>query len=193
MIPCGLWVRLGGSPAMFRSLGLAAGFVGLLVLASPADDNLPVDTLVAVKRATVFVQVTGANWKGSGSGFVVAADKDSVLIATNHHVVAGPESDKKARVSPTELARSLKQVKVAVVFDSGTTTEVTAKAEPIAADADNDLAVLRVTGLRDKPKPINYTAQPKLIETMPVYTFGFPFGKGLSTTKGNPAITVGKG
>src|SRR5438128_900416 len=27
---------------------------------------------------------------------------------------------------------------------------------------------------------------------MPVYTFGFPFGKALSTTKGFPAVTVGK-
>src|SRR5262249_11665542 len=31
------------------------------------------------------------------------------------------------------------------------------------------------------------------IETMPVFMLGFPFGRVLSTTRGNPAITIGKG
>jgi Trypsin-like peptidase domain len=49
-----------------------------------------------------------------------------------------------------------------------------------------------VTGVKDPPKPITYTESPKLVETMQVYTFGFPFGKALATTKGFPAATVGK-
>ncbi len=143
--------------------------------------------------ATVFVRVQGTNWKGSGSGFVVATDKDTVLVATNYHVITGPGYEKNARPTPTELAKAIKAPTVSVVFDSGTKTEVAAKAEVIAGDAENDLAILRITGLKDPPKPIEYTDPPKLSETMAVYTFGFPFGQALSTGKGSPAITVGKG
>jgi S1-C subfamily serine protease len=53
--------------------------------------------------------------------------------------------------------------------------------------------VLRVRGVRDLPAPIDYGQEVELIETMPVYVFGFPLGEMLATAKGNPAITVGKG
>src|SRR5436190_7676957 len=134
-----------------------APLVGLVLLvAAPvrADDAIPPDTVVAVKRATVFVRVQGPNWKGSGSGFVVSAEKDTVLIATNYHVISSPESDKKARPAPADLVKSLKVPTVTAIFDSGTKTEVSAKAEIVAADPENDIAILRVTGLEDPPAPI---------------------------------------
>ena len=71
-----------------------------------AQDGIPPDTLNALKRATVFVQTSGATGKASGSGFVVAVQKDTVLIATNHHVVATADHDRKARLNATELIRS---------------------------------------------------------------------------------------
>ena len=43
------------------------------------------------------------------------------------------------------------------------------------------------------PKPIDYLHESKLSETMPIYTFGFPLGDELATSKRSPAITVGKG
>ena len=43
------------------------------------------------------------------------------------------------------------------------------------------------------PKSLDLSQKVELVETMPVYMFGFPFGETLSTTKGNPAITIGKG
>ena len=43
------------------------------------------------------------------------------------------------------------------------------------------------------PKPIDCGHELKLTETMPIYLFGFPFGKIMATSKGGPAITVGKG
>jgi S1-C subfamily serine protease len=178
---------------MTRWCLLAAGLACLFGAGANADDAIPPETVAAVKHATVFIQVSGTGFKASGSGFVVRADKDTALVATNYHVISTPENDKKPRLSPTEVSRSLKLVTVTVVFDSGTKTEVTAKAEPIAADPDNDLAILKVTGLKDSVKPIDYAAQPKLTETMPIYTFGFPFGQSLSMARGNPAITVGKG
>ena len=60
-------------------------------------------------------------------------------------------------------------------------------------DPELDLAVLKVSGVKEMPEPIDYSHEPKLTETMPVYTFGFPFGEVLATGKAGPAITVGKG
>ena len=177
---------------MRRSLALAAGIVFLVAYAR-SDDAIPPDTVVAVKKATVFIKVESADGKATGSGFVLAADKDSVLIATNYHVVASSDFDKKPKLSPAELVKSFKASTVSVVFDGGTKTESSAKAAIIAADPENDLAILRVTGLKDPPKPIEYVNPPKLAETMGVYTFGYPFGEALATGKGAPAVTVGKG
>jgi hypothetical protein len=56
-----------------------------------------------------------------------------------------------------------------------------------------DLAVLHFRGAHNLPRPIDPRQEPALVETMPVYLFGFPFGQALAVNKGNPAITVGKG
>jgi S1-C subfamily serine protease len=174
---------------------LTAALALAIGIGSPtaAQEGIPADTLASLKRATVFVQVQGSNWKSSGSGFVAAVQKDTLLIATNHHVISSPDSDRRPRPTATELARSLKQPTVTVVFDPGTKNELSVKAEPVAADPDTDLAVLRVTRPKDAPAAIDVTAAPKPTETMPVYMFGFPFGQSLALAKGAPAVTVGKG
>ena len=77
------------------------------------------------------------------------------------------------------------------VFHSGTKQEDSRSAEVVAVDTENDLAILKVTG-RGLPQSLDLSQQPKLTETMPVLTFGFPFGEVLATSKGSPAITVGK-
>ena len=155
-----------------------------------ADDaRFNEEVITAVKRATVFVQVQGPDWKGSGSGFVVKSTKDTLLVATNYHVLAGSNADR--RVRPTEANRIARAAKVNLVFDSGAKGERTAKAEVVAIDPDVDLAILRVAGLNDPPTPISLTS-PKLIETMAVYSFGFPFGKALAVGQASPAVTVGK-
>src|SRR5205085_1393192 len=82
---------------------------------------------------------------------------------------------------------------ITLVFASGTRTEQSVTATVLAADAERDLAILKATGVRETPKPIAFSQTPKLVETMQVYVFGFPFGASLSTGRGNPAITVGKG
>jgi S1-C subfamily serine protease len=116
-----------------------------------------------------------------------------VLVATNYHVIASPAYEDRGRLTPQEVARSFQQVQVAAVFNSGTRAEETCRAEPIAADVDNDLAILRISGLKDRPVPLDYRTQTALVETTPVYMFGFPFGNRLSLSKGNPTLTVGKG
>ena len=166
---------------MRRFLALVAC---LVAPAPPArtQDAIPPETLDAVKRAVVFVRVQGEGWAATGSGFVVAADGQKVLIATNQHV-AQPRPALPTRPGARPPA-------VTVVFDSGTKAERSFPAELAAADRENDLAVLRLGGVKDPPRPIAYTDPPKLAETMPVYTFGFPFGQALATSKGSPAITV---
>ncbi len=80
-----------------------------------------------------------------------------------------------------------------VVFSSGTDREQSLPATIVGDDADADLAILKVTGVHDAPRPINYEHSPELIETMPVVALGFPFGSKLDPKKRNPAITVTKG
>jgi serine protease Do len=82
---------------------------------------------------------------------------------------------------------------VTAVFNSGTKSERAVPATVIADDEARDLAVLRVKGLDAWPKPIQLNQKATLIETMPVYILGFPFGESLSFNKGHPAITVNKG
>lgn len=90
------------------------------------------------------------------------------------------------------IVTSLKNAVATVVFRSGTKREEAVRAEVLAADPDRDLAVLKVVGVKDLPTAIDITHEPKLTETMPVYTFGFPFGSVLATGGRNPAITIGK-
>ena len=130
----------------------------------------------------MYIRVQTPEWNKSGSGFVVAADDEKVLVITNHHVaVKRPAGDSSSKVPI-----------VTAVFDSGTKTERSYVAEVVAADAEHDLAVLKLTGVKDAPKPISFADLVAPVETMGVFTFGFPFGQELSTGKASPAITVGR-
>ena len=140
------------------------------------EEDPPADKVVsAVKGATVRVQVQGVDWKVSGSGFVVKRNKDVVYVATNYHLLAGPHAARTIR--PAEAVRLGKAAVVRLVFDRGTKGELTAKAEPVAFDADADLAILRVTGLADPPTPVDLATPAKPFETMSVWAVGFPDGK----------------
>ncbi|AWM36268.1 Serine protease Do-like HtrA [Gemmata obscuriglobus] len=174
---------------MRRLIALATGLL-LLVNGIRADDAIPAETVVSVKRATAYIRAEGTNWNGTGSGFVISVNKDTVLLATNYHVISSPSAEKRQR--PAEFTTSTKQVTVTAVFNGGTKNEVESRAEVIACDPDNDLAILRVTGLKAPPAAIDFASAPAPVETMTVYTFGYPFGQSLATGKGAPAITVGK-
>jgi hypothetical protein len=94
--------------------------------------------------------------------------------------------------TPRVIIRTLKNAVVTVAFDSGTKDERTAKGELLALDPEYDLAVMRVKDVKDLPEPIDFEKERELTETMSVYTFGFPFGKVLATSKGRPTITVSR-
>jgi uncharacterized protein (TIGR03067 family) len=148
----------------------------------PGADAIPRATLQAIKSATVFIKVEAGPFAGSGSGFVILTEGQSGYAVTNDHVV-----------TPPRLNRPLPKPNVTLVFNSGAEGEQSVRAQVVAADAERDLAVLKYDGVKQQPVPVSFATTPALVETMPIYSFGFPFGKMLSTDKGNPAITVGKG
>jgi S1-C subfamily serine protease len=150
--------------------------------------------LEQIKCATVFVRVEVANTGGSGSGFLIKTDGNTGYIVTNHHVITPPTAggDVPRRLAPAQLA----QRRITVVFQSGTPAEKSLKAEALASDDEADLAILQVKGEGELPKPINVHQDVNVVETMPLFSYGFPLGKLLSEvttkSKGNPAITVSR-
>lgn len=173
--------------------------------AGNSQQGLPLEIMQALKASTVYVKTEIGPISFSGSGFVMSQDGDTTLIATNNHVVSKPKELQlggyipglrgRSRMALTRLQATVANSPpvVTVVFNSGTPEEQAIKAEITAGTDDPDLAILKVTGVRQKVTPLNYNDPPVLNETMPVYMFGFPFGDALATGKGNPAITVGKG
>ncbi len=199
-----------------RSLFAVALFLFFSATAAALEDGIPLETLARIKDATAYVKVEVAGGSGSGSGFVIGAEGDKALVITNHHVIQpeiveivmggpgpgggpfgrppmGPRGPRFPGLTPRIIVRKCKDAKATVVLYSGTPKEESSSAEVLAADPELDLAVLRTNSLRKLPPPIDYGHDPKLVETMPIYTFGFPFGKVLATSKGSPAITIGKG
>jgi S1-C subfamily serine protease len=164
---------------MRRVLLFTAAVVALAGSAR-AEEGIPRETLAALKAATVFVKVDTPRGGETGSGFLMKVDGDTGYVVTNHHVITPP------------AALHVQAATVSLVFNSGHKEEKTYPAEVLASDPDRDLAVLKVVA-KDLPAPLDLAQKVDLVETMPVYMFGFPFGESLSITKGNPAITVGKG
>jgi hypothetical protein len=155
---------------------LAAALLFALSATNPAQEGIPDKTLKTLKEATVFVKLETAGLRATGSGFLMKKDGDAGFIVTNAHVI---NSEGRAR-------------RVSVVFSSGTREERTAEAQVMGEDSSRDLAILRVD-LKNLPAPIDLSVRVKPRETLPVYMVGFPFGEALSTGKGNPAVTVGRG
>jgi S1-C subfamily serine protease len=163
-----------------------------------AGANLDLATLNALKRSSVFIKAEAGDMMATGSGFLARVEGNTAFIVTNHHVVAPPASRIFQRgpgmmIRPPQFARFQQKPRYTLVFNSGTPEERSFAAEVAADDAKADLAVLRIATLPPGSAPIPVNAQVGLVETMPVFILGFPFGEALATTKGGPAITVGKG
>lgn len=166
------------------------GTVSVFVLAFAAAPlavagGIPAKTLKELKAASVYVKVQftvplGKPISITGSGFVLHVDGDTALIATNQHVV-----------SPLPGLVLVGNPKL--VFLSGTPKEKIVEAQVVASDPSRDLAILKVSGIKDLPRPIPLDNSIEVVETMTVWVFGFPFGEGLALGKTNPAITINKG
>jgi S1-C subfamily serine protease/HEAT repeat protein len=156
--------------------------------------------LQELKAATVYIKTVGPGRQTSGSGFVVQVQGDTVFVVTNSHVIARPTIAPPPRppFDPQLPAAPPFRVQLAgpgieAVFRSGTPQEVSARAVVVADDDKADLAVFKVTGIKEPPLPIAWSRTPQLVETMPVLALGFPFGEQLDPKRANPAITVTRG
>jgi S1-C subfamily serine protease len=208
-------VCVGGCLGLLGVLLIGGGIVAALWTYSPSasdpSDLAPIEPaaqgeapglgalpLQELKAATVYVKVETANVSGSGSGFVMRARGDTAFVVTNHHVVSLPADDPPPARPPFGRRGPQPPLRPAVttltvVFRSGTPEEQSLPAAVVADNEPDDLAVLKVTGVRDVPRPIDCKRTPKLVETMPVLALGFPFGSALDPNRPNPAITVTKG
>ena len=81
-----------------------------------------------------------------------------MLVATNQHVVV------PKRLAGTRTGAQA--TPVTVVFDSGTKAERSYQATVAVAEAEPDLAVLRVEGVKDAPKPLAQADRAKA-DTLP--------------------------
>lgn len=142
--------------------------------ANAQNQDISNSQIEQIKAATAFV-IAGSQLKGStGSAFVIHREANVALLGTNSHVI-----DEFSEVT--------------VVFHSGTSEEKTMPATVIAQDEDLDLAILRVEhdGL---PEPIPFAPAASLpAETSRVFVSGFPFGRMLNLTTGNPELTLSQG
>src|SRR5262249_49852109 len=134
--------------------------VALLAAPAVAQETMSPEVLAAVKKASVFIRLDAGDGGGTGSGWVAVVDGARALIVTNNHV-APPDEPLK----PGEVA------KLRVVFDSGTPTERSFPAELVAADKWRDLAVLRVSGVKNLPNPLPYDPPTKPMELLQIFSF----------------------
>lgn len=135
------------------------------------------DTLARLKAATVLVKVKGKSGEKTGSGFLLARPDAGGAVVTNAHVVRDEEGA---------------GVRITCVFHSGTADERIVGALVACVDEADDLAILAVPG-PELPEPLDIATEVNVIETLPVYVLGFPFGEGLSTGDRHPAITISQG
>lgn len=157
-------------------------------ISAHADDQIPLDVLNKIKAATVFIKVKTETGRGTGSGFVITVDRNKHFVITNEHVVV-LEEKRNAKGKQTN------QTDIEVVFQSGSDREGSYKAQIIGTDSVNDLAVLRLDRKGwGREEGLDYMANVKLAETLPVCILGFPFGKALSgSRRDNPAVTISRG
>jgi S1-C subfamily serine protease len=184
-------------PKVAKSPDLAPAQAPAGVPAEPGagGGRLSVEMLQHLKRATVFIKREAGKLSATGSGFVMKIEGETAYIITNHHVV--DPSAEMLRLGPGGRIQTVKVrangAVILAIFRSGTKEERALNAEVMASDPSRDLAVLKVNDVKDFAQAIDLDQKAQLVETMPVYILGFPFGKALSMNKGNPNITINKG
>jgi serine/threonine protein kinase len=151
-----------------------------------------------VKEATVYIRhKVGGRTLVSGTGFVIEATRDSVLLATSRRIVVPDTAE-----IPGDLVPKGSAPEIEAVFPSGEGTAYIQRfpAQIVAVDTSedlsSDLAFLVVTGLTRPPAPMNILNRLDPTEGMAYLGAGFPAASMFDTsvdTKGNPSLTITRG
>ena len=132
------------------------------------------------KAATVFVHTNNDGAFGTGTGFVIKVDGDTVYMATNHHVI---NAERDGEVVHKERTR------IRVTFDGDDRETESVKAELLAADEEHDIAILKATR-KNPPTPFELFSNQTMEETLPITVFGYPLpkkGDGITVVNGSVA------
>ncbi|MFC1675486.1 trypsin-like peptidase domain-containing protein [Planctomycetota bacterium] len=158
---------------------------GDIVLIACDDDDL-VDSIAAVKRAVVNVDVAGADI-GSGSargGPPLSFDMpSSTALATNEETLgSGVIVDARGYILTCyHIIKDYEAVSISV-FSSASVRQVY-NANVVDIDVENDLAVLKIE--TDRPLPVAKLANSDLVKiTDTILTIGSPFGFEHTVTEG---------
>jgi hypothetical protein len=147
-----------------------------------------------LKESTVYIIAKlGDKPVSTGSGFVIEAFGDTVVIATNRHVAVVDTSE-----LPTGLAKDGAKPSLEVVLRSGLGPQEEAHpADILAADLSqeygNDLAFLVARGVKKLPPIVNIISKSDASEGATYIGAGFPLGgmlNKISESKGNPSVTI---
>jgi S1-C subfamily serine protease len=122
------------------------------------EEQLLIDLYEQISPSVVYIAVTTRFGDGTGTGFVL--DQEGHIV-TNNHVVEGAE-------------------RIAVNLVDGTTAE----AELVGADADSDLAVIRVDLPADGLRPVELGDSTSLRVGQRAIAIGNPFGLEQTMTTG---------
>jgi WD40 repeat protein/S1-C subfamily serine protease len=140
-----------------------------------AQSGPNIDVVAIGKRATALVEVTAPKAEEGGSGTAFCIDKSGLFI-TNAHVIDEAEGGK---------------ADIRIVLEPGLNQKrQSLRAKILRSDDRLDLALLKI-----EPIPglavLELGSDDRLSETMPVTTFGYPFGRALTFRRnGYPDITV---
>ena len=132
--------------------------------ARPEADRFAV--IAKCKKATALVEVGTRAGECSGTAFCI--DR-SALFITNAHVIEDTIKDSHYVVN--------------LVMGIGLPTQRTRRAEVVRVDPKIDLALIK-TEADPRLEPLDLGTDGELVPTMPVTTFGFPFGKLLAGATG---------
>ncbi len=148
---------------------------------------VPRQTIERIKNATVYIEVkrifslSGEEVSTSGTGFFISSNGH---LATSYHVV-------EPMISIYNLGFPAPVSEIKAVRYSGTPNHEIMDAKLLFADKENDLAILSTDA--KNTKFLEFGSTDDLIETTPVWIFGFPFGETFSVLQRGPEITVSRG
>jgi S1-C subfamily serine protease len=157
-------------------LGLAVVLIGVVLGGRAWGQNTGTPDVVATgKKATALVEVTAPGNQEGNTGSAFCIDKSGLFI-TNAHVVDEAEGGK---------------ADIRIVLEPGLNEKrQSLHAKVVRSDDRLDLAIVKIDPVRGL-SPLELGRDDNLHETMPVTTFGYPFGRALSFRRnGYPDITI---